>query len=76
MQDGTGVTSSDLRKVLARSGYREPTRSYLSRIKAPVLLLAGAGDKYFPVAEAEAWEKLLQESGVEANLHTIDVAPL
>ena len=70
------MSSNDLRRLVLLGGVLEPTRAYLSRIKAPVLLLAGTGDKYFPIAESQAWERLLKESGVEANLHTIDVAPL
>lgn len=62
--DGPGDGGHDLDFGLRAFLRAAPTKEYLAQIKAPVLVLSGEGDKYFPITSSEEWRDLLVAAGV------------
>lgn len=66
----------DGRAIMMRSDHRAPELASLSRIKAPILILAGSGDQYFPLERLDAWKELLADAGVNFSLYLLKTAPM
>ena len=65
--DGRNYTGHDASKICEALDCGPPSQAYLAKIKAPLLMLCGEGDHFFPKIESELWHQKLKDAGVGSS---------